>query len=162
MVRGEMFLGFVGREKLRLALGSPHHAIASLSTLTVPVEQLLNDRSPAELARECTFSRTYAASEPDSIDLSSLMEVSVLELRTEVPLELVVNMIHKMVRKSLPPIVPRPLNETCNFPQNLRQILFTQRGKFMGLITKSDIVDLLTVHLSHRAALADSVESRRG
>ena len=46
--------------------------------------------------------------------------------------------------------------------QNLRQILFTQRGKLMGLITKSDIVDLLTVHLPHRAALADFVENRRG
>ena len=32
----------------------------------------------------------------------------------------------------------------------------------MGLITKSDIVDLLTVHLPHRAALADFVENRRG
>lgn len=99
-----MFLGFVGREKLRLALGSPHDTIASLSTLTVLTEQLLTDRSSAELARECTFSRTYAVSEPDSIDLSSLMEVSVLELRTEVPLELVVNMIHKMVRETLSPL----------------------------------------------------------
>ena len=98
VVQEEMFLGFVGREKLRLALGSPHLILASSVTLTVPIEQLRIDRSPAELARECTFSRTYAASEPDLIDLSSLMEVSVLELRTEVPLELVVNMIHKMVR----------------------------------------------------------------
>lgn len=124
VVQEEMLLGFVGREKLRLAL-----------------EQLLNERSPAELAQEATFSHTYAASEPDFVDLSSLMEVSVLELRIEVPLELVVNTIQKM---------------------NLRQILFTQRGKLMGLITKSDIVDLLTVHLPHRAALADFVENRRG
>lgn len=98
VVQEEMFLGFVGREKLRLALGSPHLVFSSPVTLTVPAEQLLSDRSPTELARECTFSHTYAASEPDFIDLSSLMEVSVLELRTEVPLELVVNMIHKMVR----------------------------------------------------------------
>ena len=49
-----------------------------------------------------------------------------------------------------------------DYLQNLRQILFTQRGKLMGLVTKSDIVDLLTAHLPHRAALADFVESRRG
>jgi len=124
VVQEEMLLGFVGGEKLGLAL-----------------EHLLSERSPIELARECTFSHTYAVSNPDLIDLSSLMEVSVLELRTEVPLELVVNTIQKM---------------------NLRQILFTRRGKLMGLITKSDIVDLLTVHLRHRAALDDFVENRRG
>ena len=98
VVQEEMFLGFVGREKLRLTLGLSHLILASPMTLTVSVEQLLSDRSPTELTRECTFSRTYAASEPNFIDLSSVMEVSVLELRTEVPLELVVNMIHKMVR----------------------------------------------------------------
>ena len=87
------------------------------------------------------------------------MEVSVLELRTEVPLELVVNTIQRMVGRLPPPFILRPLNHTL---QNLRQILFTQRGKLMGLITKSDIVDLLTVHLPHRAALAGSVENRRG
>lgn len=31
------------------------------------------------------------------VDLSPLMDTSVLQLRKEVPLELVVNMIHKMV-----------------------------------------------------------------
>lgn len=101
VVQEEVFLGFVGREKLRLALGSPYFMLAFLSPLTIPIEQLLNDRSSTELARECTFSRIYAISEPDFIDLSPLMEVSVLELRTEVPLELVVNMFHKMVRVSL-------------------------------------------------------------
>jgi len=114
VVQEELFLGFVGREKLRLTLGSSYLTLPFLLTLTVLVEQLLNGRSPPDLARECTFSRTYAASEPDFVDLSSLMEVSVLELRTEVPLELVVNMIHKMVCVSFPPIVPRPLNETCD------------------------------------------------
>ena len=97
VVQEEIFLGFVGREKLRLALGSSYRTRGSLLTLTKSAEQLLSERSPTELARECTFSRTYAASEPEFIDLSSLMEASVLELRTEVPLELVVNTIHKMV-----------------------------------------------------------------
>jgi chloride channel 3/4/5 len=115
VVQEEMFLGFVGREKLRLALGSPYLILASPVMLTVPVEQLLSDRSPTELAQECTFSRTYAASEPDFIDLSSLMEVSVLELRTEVPLELVVNMIHNMVRVFFFSVVFRPLSEAYNF-----------------------------------------------
>lgn len=98
VVREEMLLGFVGREKLRLALGLSRLTIPPLLKLTVPIEQLLSERSPTELARECTFSHTYAASDPGLIDLSSLMEVSVLELRTEVPLELVVNTMQKMVR----------------------------------------------------------------
>ena len=80
--------------------------------LTASIEQLLNKRTSAELAREGTFSDTYAASEPDFIDLSSLMEVSVLELRIEVPLELVVNTIQKMVRASFP-FYPPPLNGPC-------------------------------------------------
>ena len=155
----EMFLGFVGREKLRLALGLPCPTYLSLLILTMSVEQLLGERSPAELAQECSFSSTHAASEPGFIDLSSLMEVSVLELRTEVPLELVVNMIQKMV--CLFPLVAQ-LNKAPNSLQNVQQILFTQQGKLMGLITKSDIVDLLTAHLPHRAALADFVEGRRG
>jgi hypothetical protein len=97
VVQGEMFLGFVGREKLRLALGLSYLFVTSLLNLNVPIEQLLSERSPTELARECTFSHTYATSDTDLIDLSSLMEVSVLELRTEVPLELVVNTIQRMV-----------------------------------------------------------------
>jgi chloride channel 3/4/5 len=97
VVQEEVFLGFVGREKLRLALGLSHSTYPFFLTLTLSTEQLLSERSPGELAQECTFSHTYATSEPTLIDLSSLMEVSVLELRTEVPLELVVNMIHKMV-----------------------------------------------------------------
>jgi len=112
VVQGEMFLGFVAREKLRLALGLSYLTRPCLLALTVCVEQLLSERSPGELAKECTFSRTGATSEPDLIDLSSLLEVSVLELRTEVPLELVVNTIHKMVRASLLPIIPSLLNKT--------------------------------------------------
>ena len=102
MVQEEIFLGLVGREKLRLALGSSRLFLPPLPSLTTSTEQLLSERSPTELAQECTFINTYAMSEPDLIDLSSLMEVSVLELRTEVPLELVVNTIQKMVRVSDP------------------------------------------------------------
>ena len=101
MVQEELFLGFVGREKLRLALGLSYLMCLLPLLFTVPIEQLLSERSPAKMAQECTFSNTYAALEPDFINLSTLMEVSVLELRTEAPLELVVNMIHKMVYLSL-------------------------------------------------------------
>ena len=102
VVQGQMFLGFVGREKLRLGLGLFCLSLSSLLRLTTPVEQLSNERSPTEPARECTFSHTSAVSDSSLVDLSSLMEVSVLELRTEVPLELVVNTIQKMVRVSSP------------------------------------------------------------
>ena len=113
VVQEEMFLGFVGREKLRLALGVPSPTYSSFLMLTVPVEQLLGERSPTELAQECTFSSAHATLEPGLINLSSLMEVSVLELRTEVPLELVVNMIQKMVCTTSP-IIPL-LNKASYF-----------------------------------------------
>jgi len=115
VVHGDNLLGYVARDRLQAA-----------------IEPLIAAESPpGGGSTECTFSATYA-SESGLVNLAPLMDTSVLQLRKEVPLELVVNMIHKM---------------------NLRHILFTQGGKLTGLTTKSDIVQLLTAHLPHRAAL---------
>ena len=38
--------------------------------------------------------------------------------------------------------------------QNTRQIIFTDKGKLAGMVTKRDIVTLLTQHFPHAAALA--------
>jgi len=70
----------------------------------------------------------------ERVDLSDTLEDSIIQLRKEVPQELVVSMFQKL---------------------NLRQILFTHAGKLTGLVTKRDVVDLLTSHLPHAAALSD-------
>ncbi|KAJ7272542.1 Cl-channel protein [Mycena haematopus] len=113
VVRRQEFLGFVTRDKLRLAL--------------TPL--LLDD---SERTKQCTFSSRGSSSTDGQVDLSGLLEEAILQLRQEVPKELVVNMFQKM---------------------NLRQIMFTTRGKLTGMVTKSDVVSLLTCNFPHTAAL---------
>ena len=89
--------------------------------------------------------------------MSSLLEDAVLQLRKEVPLQLVVNMFQKMVCGIFLPLTPRL---TCYIPaQNLRHVIFSQEGKLTGLVTKRDIVWLLTAHLPHTGALSNPTSS---
>ncbi|PSR74313.1 hypothetical protein PHLCEN_2v9930 [Hermanssonia centrifuga] len=118
VVRGEMLIGFVVRDKVRAY-----------------IETLVAKETAENALRRCTFSQDIAAANPDMVNLSSLLEEAVLQLRKEVPLQLVVNMFQKM---------------------NLRHVLFSQGGKLTGLVTKTDIVWLLTAHLPHTAALSGS------
>lgn len=48
---------------------------------------------------------------------------------------------------------------SCLCSQNLRHVLFSQEGKLRGLVTKTDIVWLLTAHLPHTGALANELQS---
>ena len=53
------------------------------------------------LERRCTFEKPRRGEQRDTdpvIDLSGLLEEAVLQLRKDVPLELVVDMFQKMVR----------------------------------------------------------------
>ncbi|CAL1714208.1 unnamed protein product [Somion occarium] len=117
VVRGEKLLGYVVTEK---AKGY--------------IEPLLAEDATSGVERRCTFSKELAASQPEIADLSGLLDDTVLQLRKEVPLQLVVNMFQKM---------------------NLRHVLFSQGGMLTGLVTKTDIVWLLTQHFPHTGALAD-------
>ncbi|KAI0681933.1 chloride channel [Cerioporus squamosus] len=117
VVHGEQLLGIVMRDKLRAC-----------------IEGLLaEDRS---MDRKCTFLPPSRTDQGDNemINLSHLLEEAVLQLRKDVPLELVVNMFQKL---------------------NLRHILFSQAGKLMGMVTKTDIVWLLTADSAHAGALAE-------
>lgn len=95
------------------------------------------------------------AAEGDSslLNLSSLLEEAVLQLRKDVPLELVVNMFQKLVRGVFR-LHEKTLLLTLD-PQNLRHILFSEGGKLTGMVTKTDVVWLLTAQASHAGALAE-------
>ncbi|KAF8196803.1 chloride channel [Mycena galopus ATCC 62051] len=113
VVRRQEFLGFVTRDKLRLT-------IAPL---------LLED---SQRAKRCVFSSRISSGPDEEVDLSALLEEAILQLRQEVPKELVVNMFQKM---------------------NLRQIIFTTEGNLTGMVTKSDVATLLTCNFPHTGAL---------
>lgn len=111
VVQNGTLLGYVVREKLRSF-----------------IEPLLSERGGAT-----RIGKFHEPQDGDSADLSPLLE-DTMQLRKEVPLELVVNTFHKL---------------------NLRHIMFTQGGALAGMITKTDIVALSTAHFTHRGVLAE-------
>jgi len=113
VVRGRALVGYITRDKLKMGM-----------------DPLMTDH-PEDMTRKCCFSSQPSSS--DRLDLSDLLEEAVLQLRKEVPQELVVSMFQKL---------------------NLRQILFTHTGMLTGMVTKTDVVSLLTTHFPHTAALS--------
>jgi len=73
----------------------------------------------ADLDISCTFT---SQSNFDGLDWSSLVETPTLLLRRDAPLELAVTIFQKM---------------------NTPYVLFSQEGKLVGMMTKSDIMNLL-------------------
>ncbi|KAJ7173729.1 Cl-channel protein [Mycena filopes] len=122
VLHGQDFLGFVTRDKLRLAIAP-----------------LLLEES--ESSKRCIFSQHPSPDGVEQVDLSHLLEEAVLQLRQEVPKELVVSMFQKL---------------------NLRQIIFTTGGKLTGMVTKSDVVALLTSHFPHTASLSSGARRTWG
>lgn len=55
--------------------------------------------------RNWTFIEKVAAANPELVDLSPLLEGVALQLRKDVPLQLVVNMFQKMVRHPKPALI---------------------------------------------------------
>ncbi|KIM44556.1 hypothetical protein M413DRAFT_66882 [Hebeloma cylindrosporum] len=107
---------------------------ATRQELISVLDLLQLDDSDHDQGKICTFSQNrMRVPAEERIDLSSALEDSIIQLRKEVSQELVVNMFQKL---------------------NLRQILFTHAGKLTGLVTKRDVVDLLTSHFPHAAALS--------
>ncbi|KJA28132.1 hypothetical protein HYPSUDRAFT_34482 [Hypholoma sublateritium FD-334 SS-4] len=115
---------------------------ATKQELGTVLERLQLDESGGDLDKTCTFSATnrLRVDALERVDLSDALEASVIQLRKEVPQELVVNMFQKL---------------------NLRQILFTHAGKLTGLVTKRDVVDLLTRQFPHAAALCEHPPHRQ-
>ncbi|KAL6309304.1 chloride channel [Sparassis latifolia] len=118
VVYGDQLVGYVTRDRLRAA-----------------VEPLLAEDKSSGAPRRCTFLVLPGASDSELVNLSTMLEEAVLQLRKEMPLELVVSMFQKL---------------------NLRQVLLSQGGQLTGLITKTDIVGLFTAEFPYTAALSES------
>ncbi|PBK72548.1 Cl-channel protein [Armillaria solidipes] len=86
-------------------------------------------------SRKCVFSPRFTHIPEESINLSGVLEQSIMQIRKEVPEEIVVKMFQKL---------------------NLRHILFTQGGKLEGIVTKTDVAALLTAEFPHTGALSRS------
>ncbi|KAJ7695038.1 Cl-channel protein [Mycena rosella] len=99
--------------------------------LKLVITPLLVEDTTSGRPRRCVFSQRNPPN-VEEVDLSGLLEEAVLHLRQEVPKELVVSMFQKL---------------------NLRQIIFTTGGKLTGMVTKSDVVALLTCNFPHSKAL---------
>ncbi|PPQ79064.1 hypothetical protein CVT26_003969 [Gymnopilus dilepis] len=106
---------------------------ATRQELLTVLDGLQLDETEEDMQKKCTFSKhRLRVPAEERVDLSNALEDSIIQLRKEVPQELVVSMFQKL---------------------NLRQILFTHAGKLTGLVTKRDVVNLLTNHFPHAAAL---------
>ncbi|KAF8871065.1 Cl-channel protein [Gymnopilus junonius] len=108
-------------------------SLAKQTNFVPCLDQLQLDETELDMQKLCTFSSHQLRMSPEGrVDLSNALEDSIIQLRKEVPQELVVNMFQKL---------------------NLRQVLFTHAGQLTGLVTKRDVVNLLTSHFPHAAAL---------
>jgi len=106
--------------------------------LTMATHPLLLEDVDSGRSRICVFSSRQSSSfEEENVDLSGVLEDAVLQLRKEVPQEFIVSMFQKL---------------------NVRQILFTHTGTLVGMVTKTDVVSLLTSHFPHTAALSPRPE----
>lgn len=73
----------------------------------------------------------------DGLDWSSLIETPAIHLRKEAPLELAVSIFQKMVYRNHQSMY------RADYQQNSPYILFSQEGRLVGIMTKSDIMNLL-------------------
>lgn len=157
------FVGYATKQELGTALGAccvSSAAVGPFADCGRRLERLQLDESGGDLDKSCTFSaiNRLRVDALERVDLSSVLEDSVIQLRKEVPQELVVNMFQKLVNIAL----VLPLRDSVNsLAQNLRQILFTHAGKLTGLVTKRDVVDLLTRQFPHAAALCEHPPHRQ-
>ncbi|KZT67366.1 Cl-channel protein [Daedalea quercina L-15889] len=114
---GETLVGYATRDNLRAALD------------TLIAEDLASGQR-----RRCTFAPRPMQPESNFVDLSTVLEDAVLQMRPEMPLELVVSTFQKL---------------------NLRHILFSRGGVLFGMVTKTDIVHLFTAQFPYTSALSE-------
>lgn len=104
------FVGYATRQELRTALGEKRNYNYSSLCLLIThcflfffflflIERLQIDQSDLDRHKKCTFSQNRMRLAIDErVDLSGTLEHSIIQLRKEVPQELVVSMFQKLVR----------------------------------------------------------------
>ena len=98
------FVGFATRQELRAALGKKWKLLLTSLITHHPFsffkkERLQIDQSDFDRHKKCTFSQNRMRLAIDErVDLSGTLEDSIIQLRKEVPQELVVSMFQKLVR----------------------------------------------------------------
>lgn len=98
VVRNDKLLGYIVAEKAKAYIGQFSIWMMLLpETEDICSAPLVAEDASSGVQRPCTFSKLVVASNPDVFDLSSLLDDTVLQLRKDVPLQLVVNMFQKMV-----------------------------------------------------------------
>jgi len=85
-------MGYVTRDKLRAMIGQYRKGLL-LYHLTICKDSFAAD----DMHKLCYFSSKQRSLPEDQANLSSCVEDTVIQLRKEVPLELVVKMFQKMV-----------------------------------------------------------------
>lgn len=135
VVCGAELVGYITREKLMMT-----------------IEGLFSRDPMPSPERQCLFSERRLGQSVDGFEiLSGLLEKATLQLRKELPQELVVSMFQKLVSCSQEAGYDH-INLTSAL-QNLRYILFTHEGNLTGMVNKTDIVGLLHRDFQHTAAL---------
>jgi chloride channel 3/4/5 len=85
------------------------------------------------------------------VNLSAFLDSSVLQLRDSIPQQVVVGLFQSLVCRNASALCPEQLP---NDLQNLRHILFSSGGKLTGMVTKRDVVSLLTDDFPYAGALS--------
>lgn len=149
------------RRTIFSSTAQPEHASSSTNRTTSPNSEGFSTPDIIDIPEMTAATKSQSTSDasPDpTIDFSSTLDSTILQLRKEVPRELVVAMFQKMVRG---------LNQLSfdyfvltffvgDAEQHLREILFTEGGRLEGMVTKREITNLLTYHFDHTGALQGS------
>ncbi|TDL24076.1 Cl-channel protein [Rickenella mellea] len=114
-------LGFITREKLK----------STVETLQS------DDDTSSQVPPTYTFLPPTTDAAPSTTNLFDLLEESSIQLKKELPLELVVNVFQKL---------------------NVRYVLFSHTCHLTGMLTKSDVVSLITAKFPHEGVLVDTAE----
>ncbi|EJD07614.1 Cl-channel protein [Fomitiporia mediterranea MF3/22] len=129
--------GYVMRTKLKAAIGTCLPFVCIIQPLSNTSEDPF--LSSDSMNQVVVFVK--AAVDSTNIDLCALVDEAAIQLRKEIPQELVVKMFQKM---------------------NMRYVFFTRFGKLEGLVTKADIVSLMSSHIPFVGALAREERHEEG
>lgn len=125
--------------------------LSEATSLSTDVDGLMANPADFEGAA-CTFIRNLEGF--DGVNLSTTLEHAPMQMRKEMPLQVVVSMFQKLVGPGSYASASRMLTECDIRLKNLHYVLFTSMGRLTGLLTKRDVVRLLSQGFQHVNALS--------